>query len=318
MSRALRWLAGSLAAVVLVGSVSEWGMERWVLARHPLPGRLVDVGGYRLHLDCVGEGSPTVVLEAGLGHGALSWFGVQPAVAPRTRVCSYDRAGYFWSEPPNRERSLANLVDDLHRLLSAAGEEGPYVLVGHSLGGLLVQRYAEAYPADVVGLVLVDSVHEEQAERERALTGKLPDATLLDQIGTWLSYIAVTRLVLPAFDPGNPNVPADVAQVFQRVKSQPASLQAQLREKRLFASYLTEARAAGQPDLQRLPLVVLSRGKGAVPAWEEQWQAMQADLVSRSEQGEQRVIVEADHQIQWDDPQAVIQAIITVLERARD
>jgi pimeloyl-ACP methyl ester carboxylesterase len=135
---------------------------------------LFDVGGgRRLYLSCVGTGSPTVVLEAGLNDPAAPWFAVERAVAPATRVCTYDRANTVAgaSDPAPTPRTGADVVADLHALLDVAGVPGPYVLVGHSIGGLFVRLYASTYPDEVVGLVLVDASHEEQDARLEALVG---------------------------------------------------------------------------------------------------------------------------------------------------
>lgn len=125
----------------------------------PAPGRLIDVGGWRLHLNCTGEArasQPTVILEAGLGDFSVEWSLVQPRVARFARVCSYDRAGDGWSEMGPHPRTLRQIVYELHTLLDKGGVKPPFVLVGHSYGGWLVRLYAATYPAEVAGLVLVD------------------------------------------------------------------------------------------------------------------------------------------------------------------
>ena len=133
---------------------------------YPPPGRLVDVGGYRLHIACFGErrpGTPTVVLEDGsAGVGSIDWRPVQALVAPATRVCAYDRAGFGWSDPGPAPRTAGRVTAELHTLLRGAGEEGPYVLAGHSLGGYFNRVYASAHPGEVAGMVLVDASHEDQ------------------------------------------------------------------------------------------------------------------------------------------------------------
>lgn len=120
------------------------------------PGRLVDVGGYRLHLYCSGEGSPGVVLDAGLGDACLVWRTVQDQVAAFQRVCSYDRAGYGWSDPGPKPRTYQQAAEELHTLLRNAGEISPFVLVGHSAGCNTIRLYASAYPEEVAGLVLIE------------------------------------------------------------------------------------------------------------------------------------------------------------------
>jgi pimeloyl-ACP methyl ester carboxylesterase len=129
--------------------------------RYPAPGRLVDIGGFRLHLNCSGNGTPAVVLDAALGGSSISWSLVQPAIAKRTRACSYDRAGLGWSDAGPMPRTAGRVADELHQLLMAAHVPPPYVLVGHSYGGFVMRIFATRYPSDVAGLILVDPAHPE-------------------------------------------------------------------------------------------------------------------------------------------------------------
>ena len=129
--------------------------------RFPPPGVLVNIGGHRLHLNCSGEGSPTIVLDAALGGSSLSWSLVQPAVSRQTRTCSYDRAGFGWSDAGPMPRTAARLAHELRVLLERAGIPPPFVLVGHSFGGLVMRTFASRYRTDVAGLVLVDPAHPE-------------------------------------------------------------------------------------------------------------------------------------------------------------
>ena len=124
---------------------------------YPPPGRLIDVGGRKLHLDCAGKGRPTVVLVAGGGAFSIDWALVQPKVAQETRVCSYDRAGLAWSDPGPADETVEQTVSDLHILLKNAGEQGPYLLVGASIGGIYIQAYQRAFPKEVAGLVFSNS-----------------------------------------------------------------------------------------------------------------------------------------------------------------
>ncbi len=152
--------------VVLVataaGGVAQAVHDHQVWRAHAAPGTTYDVGGHRLHLDCRGEGGPTVVLLNGLGEFSGSWARVVEEVAGTTRVCAYDRAGQGWSDDVDRPQDGLAAVADLHALLAAAGEPGPYVLAGHSTGGLYALTYAHEYPDTVAGVVLLDSTSPRQ------------------------------------------------------------------------------------------------------------------------------------------------------------
>jgi pimeloyl-ACP methyl ester carboxylesterase len=126
------------------------------------PGQVVDIGTTKLHIHCTGSGSPAVVLESGFPGSSLDWVVVQPGVARFARVCSYDRAGFGWSEEGKVPRSSQQITEDLAALLSKADVKAPYALVGHSLGGLYIRAFARKFPERVAGMVLVDSTHEDQ------------------------------------------------------------------------------------------------------------------------------------------------------------
>ena len=121
------------------------------------PGQLVDIGGRRINLHCTGAGGPSVVLMAGLFSWSAVWYKTQPVIAQKTRVCAFDRAAYGFSDPASRPQILSEVIEDLHKALQAGSIPGPYVLVGHSLGGLEARVYAQRWPEDVVGMILVDT-----------------------------------------------------------------------------------------------------------------------------------------------------------------
>jgi pimeloyl-ACP methyl ester carboxylesterase len=156
----VRWLLYPVIAALALASVG--GFTETVALHHDaanmaMPGRSYDVGGHRLHLHCTGTGSPTVVLESGLGEMSSNWARIAPAVATTTRVCAYDRAGQGWSDDAARPQDGLAIARDLHALLAVAGERAPFVLVGHSTGGTYAMAYAARYPAQVAGMVLLDS-----------------------------------------------------------------------------------------------------------------------------------------------------------------
>jgi pimeloyl-ACP methyl ester carboxylesterase len=156
----------ALMALSAIGGAYETVQERIDDGKYDMPGQLVDVGGHRLHIHCTGTGSPTVVLEAGLGDfSAMMDAWSAPDVAKNTRVCTYDRAGRGWSESASGPQDAVGVATDLRTLLRNADVEGPYVLAGHSAGGAYVQVFANLYPDDVAGLVLLDSMSPDQYEK---------------------------------------------------------------------------------------------------------------------------------------------------------
>ena len=157
IGKALLGLVGALLALAVAGAIYQAIATELAERAYPPPGEMVDVGGYSLHINCVGQGSPTVVLDAGSGAMSAHWVRVQREVSGTTRVCAYDRAGMGWSEMGPDPRDARQITGELHTLLSKAGIEGPYVLVGHSFGGMYMQTYAARYPDEVAGVALVDS-----------------------------------------------------------------------------------------------------------------------------------------------------------------
>src|SRR5215210_8856488 len=157
IGKALLWLVVVLLALAVLGAIYQAIATELAERAYPPPGEMVGVGGYRLHINCVGQGSPTVLLDSGMGMFSAQWVRVQREVSGTTRVCAYDRAGMGWSEMGPDPRDAKQVSSELHALLGGAGIEGPYVLVGHSFGGLYMQTYAARYPDEVAGVTLVDS-----------------------------------------------------------------------------------------------------------------------------------------------------------------
>jgi pimeloyl-ACP methyl ester carboxylesterase len=142
----------------------------------PMPGRLVDVGGYKMHIYCTGEGSPAVILHSGLGDSFISWQNAQPQIASYVRVCSYLRAGMGYSEANPRPRTSIVFAEELHQLFHNAGIAPPYILVGHSMAAYNIQLYASLFKSDVAGIVFVDGCHPDQLKRfPRALDAVNPE-----------------------------------------------------------------------------------------------------------------------------------------------
>lgn len=235
----------------------------------PPPGNLIDVGGFKMHVDCVGEGSPTVILEALSGGFSSYWAWIQPEVAKQVRVCAYDRAGFGWSESDAEPESPERTAQNLHTLLTDAGIDGPYVLVGHSKGGLYVRQYAEMYPQEVAGLVLLDSSHPDQFERhpdwlkgDTSVLTWMPVIKTLLRLGVGHAYFAfggeADFAELPAHQHDELAAASSSVSYWQ---SQEASMRA---GERIFQ----QAQSLG--TLGNLPLAVISRGTDLDNGWEEQ------------------------------------------------
>lgn len=280
---------------------------------YPVPGKLIYVGGYHLHLYCTGTGhpgSPTVILEEGFGATSLGWSKVQPGVASFTRVCSYDRAGYGWSDTGPLPRTARRMVMELHTLLARAAVPGPYVLVGHSYGGLIVRLYAYTYPHEVAGLVLVDSTHEDILLRypelgQNVIDPQLPICQALVPFGI-LRFLGYLNGVVVEYPPTVQ--PAAKAQLYQT-----RYCHTEYDEQAAWDESVAQVRAVRHP-LGHLPLVVLSHGLPyADPRVEQDWQALQRDLAGFSSDSLHIIATRSGHQIQLDQPDLVIAAIKQVL-----
>ena len=177
-----KFLIGLLILLILLlayGLIHEAILRKNYRSEYPAPGEIITIDNHDIHLNCVGEGSPTVVFEADLDqYGSMSWDPVQKEISKLTRACSYDRAGILWSEAGSRPRDGETIAAELKMLLENAGEEGPYLLVGHGFGGAYLRIFVGKYPEDVAGMVLLESSHPDMLTRFEEITGisqEIPD-----------------------------------------------------------------------------------------------------------------------------------------------
>ncbi len=196
----------TLSAVVagaVYQAIETW-RDRW---RFRPPGHLVRVNTGRMHIHVSGEGTPTVVFESGMGASCLSWTLVQPQVAHFTRAVSYDRAGHGWSDPARGLRAARQIVQELHTLLDATGVPGPYVLVGHSFGGYVNRAFVHLYRNEMVGMVLVDSVHPGEWEHPTPEQLRMIEVGLqYAWIAAWLARLGFVRFCLARLARGSPRL----------------------------------------------------------------------------------------------------------------
>jgi pimeloyl-ACP methyl ester carboxylesterase len=324
-AKAFRIISILLLVVLLLalGTAIAGAIAKSNLAKqYPAPGQFVDVGGYKMHINCTGQGSPTVILAAGSLEYSLFWALVQPEVAGFTRVCSYDRAGYGWSESSPRPRTATIMVEELHTLLTNGKIEGPYVLVGHSLGGMMMRVYAHKYPDEVAGLVLVDSIHEEQITRLPEIQKRL----LQEGVGQFRMLALLSSTGIMALAPQNipnPGLPDNAYAQFQATTATSGDFETNNAELKVMEESYAEVRALHITSFRNLPLIVLSAGREETIAflsdaenqqrWEV-WQALQSELVGLSSDSKQVIAEQSGHMIQLDQPDLVIDAIREIVD----
>lgn len=313
-----------IAAALLAGVLYEQSARREIAKNFPPPGKIVDIGGRRMHLDCRGTGSPTVILETiAAPMGAVSWFKVHDEAAKITRTCAYDRAGMGWSERASGPRTGKAIVTDLHKLLETAHEPGPYVMVGASLGGPLIMTFTKYYGSEVLGLVFVDASHPEQNQRIKAATGQdLNYAPTAQKVLASLVWTGLPRLLMggaenTAGSPAERIMSAYMLPSLGPSLDEIASLPETWREAGTLRTLgdrptvvLTAARPYAEAELGNFGLSA-EQGKRMQQAWFE----MQKEEVSWSSRSTQRYLEDSGHGIQLERPDAVIEAIRQVVDQ---
>jgi pimeloyl-ACP methyl ester carboxylesterase len=355
LSRPTRIVLKSLAlliATALVAGIVYEQLGRNSDAQHRFRvGRAVDIGGRTLNIDCSGEGSPAVIIMPGAGgrfggYGGYNWRKVQPEIAKLTRFCWYDRAGEGWSDPPPAPPTSASITNDLHELLQRAPVPGPYILVGHSIGGDFARIYAGRFPAEVAGLVLVDSANPDQNEPPMMLAPINRMPTFVRQLLCWGSPIA-SRFGLLRFFKRNEHV--DVPPQF----ASDAAVTQALRDQLVKSSETENAQAcaatqngsikphggSGNPEIDaaarrvtnlgNIPIIVLTAlqywkpdddpvAAQQIDQFHETWvHQLQPALAHLSSQGRQIMVPNSDHGIPDQAPEAVIDAIRSIVDQTR-
>ncbi len=316
-----------LLLLVLVGAVYEFFARRSAASQFPAPGVLVDIGGRSIHLDCRGDGAPTVVLESGLDmNGSLAWHKVHDTLAKTTRTCAYDRAGIMWSDPSPDVRDGDHVARDLHAALTAAGIDGPLVLVGHSLGGPYIMNYTRQFGASVGGLVFVDASHPDQLEAlakpgEKKLKIEMPLAV---GVMSTLGWTGLPRVLSGVLSPDEDSPIAPLREAYT-----PSSLPAMLDELESLETTLDQGGALR--TLGDRPIVVLTGSKPypkEILAAQEmteaegraqmaKWIDLHRDEARWSTRSTHEILPDAGHYVQIDRPDAVIHAVNAVVDQVR-
>lgn len=329
------WMTGvviGLLTIVGLGAAYQWISTKRDDSKYPAPGKLIDVGGYSLHIHTTGEGGPAVILDAGGGCNSLDWALVQPEIAKFTQVCSYDRAGFGWSEESSSTRTSQNFAKELHTLLQNAAIPTPYILVGHSLGGLNVRLYASLWPDEVAGIVLVESSHENQLERyppppasgwlQHFLSNK-KICILMANLGLFrLLYTPMMHKVLHAF-------PSEIRNAYCAKSNTVASIRAKLEEIDKLKESSQQLKDAGG-TIGNKPLIVITAEalarnselyssspelKDYIVKISKVHQELQKDLVNKSTQGKQ-IFADSSHMITHEKPEVIVEAVRELVQQA--
>jgi pimeloyl-ACP methyl ester carboxylesterase len=310
-----RILIGLLTVIValpVIGAVYQ-GVGTWVdRRRYPAPGRLVDVGGYRLHVYCTGSGAPTVILDALFPGTVSNWAWVQPELAKTTLVCAYDRAGLGWSDRGPEPRDAQHHAAELHTLLTAAAIPGPYVLVGHSWGGLVVRAYADRHPDQVAGMVLIEASDPDAWRRLGKPEGVGVDHKML-VVAPYLARIGAFRSGLIASYTTDPDLPSPQREQLQAFFYTVKSLQTIRDVDSAFPAALEQVRHTGEIGSRPLAVVLGSEGDGSVSQLRDLF-AAQARLSSNSVI---RVVDGATHAGLVDNQRYAPQTTAAILEVVR-
>jgi pimeloyl-ACP methyl ester carboxylesterase len=309
--RGLAWLVAGFLALAVIGVIYQAVATQIDQRTYPPPGEMVDVGTHSLHINCVGRGSPTVILEAANLGMSAHWVRVQQLLAQTTRVCAYDRAGLGWSEPGPEPRHARQISSELHTLLNGADTDGPYVLVGHSYGGLYARMYAGRYPEEVAGVVLIDSSHPEQFTRSSQGRAMYEKTRRIGAFIPWLTRLGVIRLT--NFYPAPPDLPTQQQEQIEAFNSSTQQVAITVEEFRATPETNAQVRATG--SLGEKPLAVISAGQQS-----SSWLEMQEELAALSSNSIHQVGERATHEsLLYDkgDSQVTSAAIELVVEAVR-
>ena len=313
-TRTRRWLLYPLLAVLALASIGggyQSVRESIDATAYPMPGQLIDVGGHRLHLKCTGEGSPTVVLEPGLGEASWAMAWIAPVVAQDSRVCVYDRAGRGWSDAADGPQDAAQTAAELHTLLERAHIPGPYVLAGHSFGGLYVLTFAATYPDQVAGMVLLDSTGPVSGPAPQTNAGSYDLVGRVSALLPAVAHFGVARLVGQVSYGTLPPSSRDEARARSATASHVGSFLNESRE-----GAMAVQQAASLVDFAGKPLIVVTAGSGH----DATWLAAQVKLATLSTNSRHDVVADATHASLVDDQTdtaAASQAIRDVVASVR-
>jgi pimeloyl-ACP methyl ester carboxylesterase len=314
-----------IAATIMIGAGYEVRMRRQAAVNHPAPGQLVDIGGRKLHLDCRGSGTPIVILEAGLDmNGSLAWAKVHDSIAATSRTCAYSRAGLMWSDDSPNQQDATTVAADLHALLAAAGEQSPYVMVGHSLGGPYIMTFTKHHEAEVAGLVFVDASHPEQMQRFNEVLGRdLEPPVGPLRAAAALAWAGVVRAVMPGPDPTDAvgqataaYAPTSIGPMLEEMDALDSTMAQAGSFRQLGSRPLVVLTAMAPTDTNQLKQLKMTREESV--RFQGAWRTMHEEQATWSTQSEHVLVPDATHYVQNDRPDIVIAAVRKVVGLVRN
>ena len=281
------------------------------------PGKLVDVGTHHLHINCIGEGSPSVIIDSGIGGFSLEWINIQNSLADNVRICSYDRAGYGWSEPGPTPRTTARIANELRTLLIEANIPEPYILVGHSFGGYNIRYFASQHPELVTGMVFIDSSHPEQFNTEEFK--RIAPKPQAENAIKRKNSIRV-RMLRPIIAH---NFPQENKRAASRLMMSLKSKNTLINELDFMEVSAKQVASRTKNQVHKFPVTIVTRGKRVWPEnnmgnrREQQWARLQNDLQNISFQSEHFMAYESGHIIHLDQPELVSESILLTVNKSR-
>ena len=314
--RGIGYLLSGLIFIAIAGAIYQAVATARDKRKYPPPGQLIDIGGCSVHLHCLGAGKPVVVMESGSGNFSLDWSLLQPEIAKVTRVCTYDRAGHGWSEARVTLRTVPQIVEELHTLLRVSGIEGPYILVGHSLGGLYMHYFARLYPTKTAGLVLIDSAFP---DIYRHWPSAFLEQTEFRLKKTWLAAsLGLLRLGLFSLPPAPEKLPPDLQRIISILWLSPSFWRTALEQNKQLNWQVPELFSQLGP-FPEIPLVVLTPAHNTwladiSPEFPALWLEGQEELSRLSPRGKLIIVEQSGHNIHHDQPELVAEVICQMVK----
>ena len=293
VKRAFVWATIVVVGLALAGTIYQTAATEADQRSYPPPGVLVNVDGYKMHIYCMGKGSPTIILDTAGGGSSVDWALIQPKLAEQTRVCAYDRAGFGWSDPSPAPRTMAQQVNELHALLRGANEQGPYIYVGYSYGARVARVFAATYPNEVAGMVLMDAgiLYDDPRYAAEPQTESNSEAEMF-RAARWLAPFGVVRLARPLMGFSTYDLPEEASLPSAAFAVTPQYFQSLLMQSDAMPTVLREEHEV--TSLGDIPLLVLTATEPDDTV-RKIWTQANIEMAALSTQGSYRVVEGATH-----------------------